>query len=89
MSSGSFGISMRNGLKTDTAMIGRHRQRHRRRHRDAQNPHHPAVARGDGKARLQSGLIGWILDRIHRCSEARDWRIIVPGNRRIMQPGHA
>ena len=31
---------------------GRKRQRHRGGDRDAQHPHHPAVARGNGKARL-------------------------------------
>ena len=72
MSTGSFGSSMRNGLKTETATIAGHRQDHRRRHRDAQNPHHPAVARRDGKARIHSGVIGWVLNRIHRCSKALD-----------------
>jgi hypothetical protein len=28
------------------------------------------VARGDGKARVHSGLVDWGLNRIHRCSEA-------------------
>ena len=70
MSSGSLGSSIRNGLKTDTATMRGHRQQHGGRHRDAQHPHHPAVARRDRKARLHSGLIGWGLNRIHRCSEA-------------------
>ena len=41
---------------------GRHRQDHSRRDRDAERAHHPAVARSDGKARLHSGLVGWILN---------------------------
>ena len=55
MSTGNFGISMRNGLKIDTPTMPAMRQRHRRRHRDAQDPHHPAVPRGRGKARLKAG----------------------------------
>ena len=59
MSSGSLGNSIRNGLKIDTATIAAIARMHGRRNRDAQHPHHPAVARRDGKARLHSGLIGW------------------------------
>ena len=70
MSTGSFGNSIRNGLKTDTTTIAAIASDHGRRDRDAQHPHHPAVARGHGKARLQAGLIGWVLNRIHRCSKA-------------------
>src|SRR3982074_2852075 len=47
------------------------------------------MARRDRKARLHSGLIGWALNRIHRCSKAlgsvkhstRDGRIVQPGPR--------
>lgn len=45
-----------------------HRQPDHRGHRDAQDPHHAAVPRGGGEARLEARDIGWILNRIHLSS---------------------
>jgi len=42
------------------------------------------VARGDGKARLHSGLIGRILNRIHHCSRRSETWSFYPGS-----PGRA
>ena len=78
MSTGSFGNSILNGLKTDTADDRRHRQNHRRRNGDPQYPHHPAVARSAGKARLQSGVIGGILDVVHCGSNGHRATILPP-----------
>ena len=46
-------------------------QHHGRRDRHPQQPHHPAMAGGRGKAGLHSGGIGWVLDRVHRGSKGR------------------
>jgi hypothetical protein len=54
----------------------RQRQDHRDRYGDAQDPHHPAVARGNGKARLEAGLIGGVLDRIHHSSKGEGCPIV-------------
>ena len=47
MSIGSFGSSIRNGLKTDTITMAATAISTARGNRDAQNPHHPAMARRD------------------------------------------
>ena len=64
----------------------RHRQDHGGRHRDTQHPHHPAVARRDRKAGIHSGLIGWVLNRIHHCSKALGTQAILPGIARFCSP---
>ena len=88
-SSGSFGNSIRNGLKIDIPTIAAIARDHGRGDRDAQHPHHSAMPRGDRKARLETSLIGRVLNRVHRCSEAlRITRQSIPLCR-ITQPGHS
>ena len=79
MSTGSFGMQHSERIEDRYHNDRRHRQHHRRRHRDPQYPHHPAVARRDGKARLQAGVIGGILDVVHRGSNGRR-ATILPSN---------
>jgi hypothetical protein len=44
------------------------------------------VARSDGKARVHSGLVGWVLNRIHRCSKALGVLAILPGIAGLCSP---
>ena len=65
MSTGSFGISIRNGLKIDTPTIAAIARSPPPALPPA-GPHEPAVARGRGKARLKSCVIGGVLAETHR-----------------------